>query len=68
MYPAQEHGPTYRPETVVSLEALQEAELDDDAVLQEAESFTRTHPITPHSTAYFNLAFTQVHVLINLGL
>ena len=63
MYPAVEQRPTYRPETVISLDLLSEQEMDDEVALEEAEQFIKQHQITPNKH-YLNLAFQQVQTLV----
>ena len=61
MYPEPEEGPLFRPETAIVLEFLSGDELDDQMALDEAERFTKEHPL---SRQYTNLAFCMVGVQV----
>ncbi|ELT88995.1 hypothetical protein CAPTEDRAFT_219939 [Capitella teleta] len=56
MYPRMEAGPNYRSQTGVTIGQMEMQEIDDDYAMDEADTFTRLHPLTP-KTQYLNLAF-----------
>ena len=58
MYPEREDGPTFRPTTSINLAAMMRQDLEDEAAIEEAEEWTRLHPMTPQT--HLNLAFIEV--------
>ena len=46
MYPEAEEKPLQRPDTALSLGLFSDAGLDDELALEEAEEWTRHHPLS----------------------
>ena len=46
MYPEVEERPLRRPDTALSVGIFSDAGLDDDIALEEAEEWTRDHPLS----------------------
>ncbi len=64
MYPEIERGPQYRPMTAISHGVMDDAAMDDDIALQEAEEWAKDHPLSRTAPGFDNLGFQQVSNLI----
>ena len=58
MYPDEEERPEFRPVTAVSIDLMSDRAIDDGLALEEAEEFTRNHPLSRQ--IYANIAFQDV--------
>ena len=58
MYPDEEERPEFRPLTAVSIDLMSDRAIDDDLALEEAEEFTKNHPLSRQM--YANIAFEDV--------
>ena len=67
MYPEEEEGPQYRPTTTLSIGMMDDAAIDDDVALQEAEQWTKAHPLSRGFPGYNNLGFQDVSAKIWRG-
>ena len=55
MYPEVEERPEHRPITAISIDLMSNRAIDDDLALEEAEQFTKDHPLSRQ--IYANIAF-----------
>ena len=58
IYPEVEERPEYRPVTAISIDLISNRGIDDDLALEEAEQFTKDHPLSRQMCT--NIAFQDV--------